>query len=139
MQSTPEAARALGEAFGGSSALLKHEVAYVLGQMLHEAAIPFLRHACQQLTGCVDLSALRRGCSGLLTPSLVHRRVLKDADEHVMVRHEAAEALGAIADPGCISLLEAHCQDSEPVVADSCRVALDMLAHEHSGAFQYAQ
>ena len=56
-----------------------------------------------------------------------------------MVRHEAAEALGAIADPGCVSLLKAHCMDSEPVVADSCMVALDMLAHEHSGAFQYAQ
>ena len=69
----------------------------------------------------------------------LRRRVLKDTREHVMVRHEAAEALGAIADPGCISLLQAHCMDSEPVVADSCKVALDMLAHEHSGAFQYAQ
>ena len=56
-----------------------------------------------------------------------------------MVRHEAAEALGAIADKGCISLLQAYSKDAQPVVADSCKVALDMLAHEHSGAFQYAQ
>ena len=42
-QGTPEAVAALGESFSGSSALLKHEVAYVLGQMLQNLAIPFLR------------------------------------------------------------------------------------------------
>ena len=67
------------------------------------------------------------------------RTVLEDEKENVMVRHEAAEALGAIADKGCISLLQAYSKDVQPVVADSCKVALDMLAHEHSGAFQYAQ
>ena len=44
-QGTPEAVAALGESFAGSSALLKHEVAYVLGQMLHTLAIPFLQYA----------------------------------------------------------------------------------------------
>ena len=43
MQSTKESVAALGEAFRGNSALLKHEVAYVLGQMLQAAAVPFLR------------------------------------------------------------------------------------------------
>jgi deoxyhypusine monooxygenase len=28
--------------------------------------------------------------------------------------------------------------DAEPVVAESCIVALDMLEHEESGAFEYA-
>ena len=54
-----------------------------------------------------------------------------------MVRHEAAEALGAIADPECIKLLEDYRSDPEPIVADSCVVALDMLQHEISGEWQY--
>lgn len=40
-----------------------------------------------------------------------------------MVRHEAAEALGAIADPGSLNLLTQHCSDPEPIVADSCKVS----------------
>lgn len=56
-----------------------------------------------------------------------------------MVRHEAAEALGSIAEPQCIELLKVACADPEPVVADSCVVALDMLQYELSGAFQYAE
>lgn len=68
----------------------------------------------------------------------VHRRVLEDGGEHSMVRHEAAEALGSIATPPCVALLEAFCGDRDPIVAHSCQVALDMLRHEQSGAFQYA-
>lgn len=55
-----------------------------------------------------------------------------------MVRHEAAEALGSIADPICMDLLKQHMQDPEPIVADSCIVALDMMDHELSNSFQYA-
>jgi len=69
---------------------------------------------------------------------LPRRRVLTDASEDAMVRHEAAEALGAIGDERAVALLAAHAADAEPIVADSCVVALDMLAHERSGAFQYA-
>ena len=65
------------------------------------------------------------------------RRVLSDVSEDAMVRHEAAEALGAIADERALALLAAHAADPEPIVADSCLVALDMLAHERSGSFQY--
>lgn len=61
--------------FISKSALLKHEVAYVLGQMQDE-------HAIQQL-----------------------KTVLEDRTENAMVRHEAAEALGSIAAPECIALL----------------------------------
>jgi hypothetical protein len=63
--------------------------------------------------------------------------VLQDAREHAMERHEAAEALGAVADPGCVALLRAHAADAEPIVAHSCVVALDVLEHEASGAFEY--
>ena len=51
---------------GSTSALLKHEVAYVLGQMQDPASLGALREC------------------------------LLDAGEHPMVRHEAAEALGAL-------------------------------------------
>lgn len=103
-----EAVSALGEAFQSGSALLKHEVAYVLGQMQDAEAVSTLRH------------------------------VLSDSSEHAMVRHEAAEALGSIASPDCLQLLTDYCKDPEPIVADSCVVALDMLEFEQSGAFQYA-
>ena len=55
-----------------------------------------------------------------------------------MVRHEAAEALGAIAEPQCLQLLRACCSDPEPIVAHSCQVALDMLDFEASGQMEYA-
>ncbi|GBF91677.1 deoxyhypusine hydroxylase [Raphidocelis subcapitata] len=97
----------LCEAFSAASALLKHEVAYVLGQLQHPRSVPALSS------------------------------VLRDPREHAMVRHEAAEALGAVADPACVALLKAHAADAEPIVAHSCVVALDMLEHEASGAFEY--
>lgn len=54
-----------------------------------------------------------------------------------MVRHEAAEALGAIADPESVELLRAYAKDSDLIVADSCLVALDMLEYQSSGEFDY--
>ncbi|KAK9811729.1 hypothetical protein WJX72_009172 [[Myrmecia] bisecta] len=102
-----EAVEALGQSFGARSALLKHEVAYVLGQMQDAHAVDMLR------------------------------AVLQDGTEHAMVRHEAAEALGSIGDAECLELLKQHCKDPEPIVADSCVVALDMLEFENSGQFEY--
>ena len=55
------------------------------------------------------------------------RHVLKDATEHAMVRHEAAEALGSIASPDCLQLLTDYCKDSDPIVADSCVVSFHCL------------
>ena len=57
---------ALAAAFLSDSALLKHEIAYVMGQMQDSSAVPYL----------------------------INR--LEDKNEDVMVRHEAAEALLAI-------------------------------------------
>ncbi|TKR67469.1 hypothetical protein L596_023618 [Steinernema carpocapsae] len=90
------------------SALFRHEIAYVLGQVQN----------------AVSFDALRD-------------RLVK-VDENCMVRHECAEALGAIASPECAKLLHEYAKDSEAVVADSCQVALDMAAYEQSGDFQYA-
>jgi deoxyhypusine monooxygenase len=90
------------------TALFKHEVAYVLGQMQEAASVP-------ALVAC-----------------------LEDVGEHAMVRHEAAEALGAVGGPAAAVALKAGLADRDPIVAQSCEVALDVLAHEASGAFEYA-
>lgn len=91
-----------------SSALFRHEIAYVLGQMQHPAAVASL---------CATLE-----CS----------------TENPMVRHEAAEALGSIGQQECLSVLQRYRQDGERVVKESCEVALDMLEYENSQQFQYA-
>jgi deoxyhypusine monooxygenase len=80
-----------------SSALLRHEVAYVLGQMQHPSSVEYL----------ID-SLKRRG-------------------EHKMVRHESAEALGAIEERWgeCEEVLKQFLEDEDPVVRESCVVALD--------------
>ncbi|XP_076905254.1 deoxyhypusine hydroxylase-like [Bidens hawaiensis] len=103
-----EAVAAIIESLNAKSALLRHEVAYVLGQLQNKSASDALS------------------------------RVLKDVNEHPMVRHEAAEALGSIADEHCISLLEEFSKDPEPIVSQSCEVDLSMLDFERSGkSFEY--
>ena len=103
-----DAALALATGLQDSSALFKHEIAYVLGQMREPATVPALTQA------------------------------LKDLSENSMVRHECAEALGSIATEECLMILEEFQQDKERVVRESCEVALDMLAHEKSAEYQYA-
>ncbi|KAG5501973.1 hypothetical protein JKF63_04244 [Porcisia hertigi] len=79
-----------------ASALFRHEVAFVLGQLERPSSQPALIAA------------------------------LKDEEEAPMVRHEAAEALGAIADPATLPVLESYAKHHEPIVRDSCVVALEM-------------
>ncbi|KAK2665621.1 hypothetical protein Ddye_004195 [Dipteronia dyeriana] len=103
-----EAVSAIIDSLGVKSALLKHEVAYVLGQLQNKAASDALSN------------------------------ILRDLNEHPMVRHEAAEALGSIADDQSIALLEKFARDPEPIVSQSCEVALSMLEYEQSGkSFEY--
>eukprot|EP00743_Colponemidia_sp_Colp-15_P004871 GILK01005249.1.p1 GENE.GILK01005249.1~~GILK01005249.1.p1 ORF type:complete len:318 (-),score=60.08 GILK01005249.1:177-1097(-) len=91
-----EAVLALAEGFEDESALFRHEIAYVMGQLQHPASIPALT------------------------------KVLINSAEQGMVRHEAAEALGSIGHPESIQLLEQYKLDSAPVVSESCVVALDI-------------
>jgi len=107
-QCTTESVLALADGFDDPSALFRHEIAYVFGQMQHPAAVP----------------------------SLV--KVLSKLDEANMVRHEAAEALGSIATPECYPVLEKFRNDHERVVRESCIVALDMYEYENSEQLQYA-
>ncbi|MFO1533209.1 MAG: HEAT repeat domain-containing protein [Thermoplasmatota archaeon] len=102
------AVEALAAAFSDPSALLRHEVAYVMGQMQDAHAVPFLT------------------------------AVLDKPDEHVMVRHECAEALGAIGRPESVPVLQRFLRDPHPEVAESCDVALDLIAWVNSRQFEYA-
>lgn len=55
-----------------------------------------------------------------------------------MVRHEAVEALGSIADESVDSFLKEYAKDGERVVSESALVALDMAEWERGGGFEYA-
>ncbi|KAI9595762.1 Deoxyhypusine hydroxylase [Syncephalis fuscata] len=105
---TEPAVLALAKGLQDDSALFRHEIAYVFGQMQHEASVPALVAS------------------------------LSNATEMGMVRHECAEALGSIATPECLPVLRQFAQDPEQVVRESCIVALDMFEHENSNEFQYA-
>ncbi len=99
---SPESCLILCEAFNSKSALLRHELAYVLGQMQMDEALPTLI------------------------------RILSDDKEHVMVRHEAAEALGAIGNHQAIPTLKQFLTDKHIEVSESCEVALDLLDWVHN-------
>lgn len=116
IEALKEALRAPG------SALLRHEVAFLLGQ----------------------LSIAKTG------DALVER--LLDPKEAPMVRHEAAMALGEVAGEAELTdanrdlslrarnALERMCKDPEPVVRDSCALALDMADYVASNErFQFAE
>jgi len=65
-------------------------------------------------------------------------KVLKDTTQEPMVRHESAEAIGAIATEDCIQILNRYAEDDKRVVKESCVIALDMCEYENSPEFQYA-
>lgn len=87
----------IANAFRDSSALLKHELAYCLGQKGNIKAIPFL----------ID--------------------VLNDEKQEVIVRHEAAEALGAIGHMDCIEILKKYKDHQEAAISETCQLALQRI------------
>ena len=103
---TVPAIEAIAAAFTSPSTLLKHELAYCLGQSGKDEAIPFLRH------------------------------VLEDRQEDAMCRHEAAEALGALNDQSSLELLRRRRDDPEEevVVKETCDIAVERIEWEHSEA-----
>ncbi|SCZ92099.1 BZ3500_MvSof-1268-A1-R1_Chr5-3g08336 [Microbotryum saponariae] len=102
-----EAVLALATGFDDESALFRHEIAYVFGQLSSPHSVP----------------------------SLI--KVLSHTNEEDMVRHEAAEALGGIATEECLPILEQFAKDENVprVVRESCEVALDMYEYENSNEF----
>jgi len=83
--------------FCDESALLKHELAYCLGQMQNSYALPHLI------------------------------KVLEDESQDVMVRHEAGEALGAIGDKSALDILTKYCEHKIPEIAETCQLAVGLL------------
>lgn len=86
------------------SPLFRHEIAYVLGQLANE----------------VSAEALMESTA--------------DPAEHEMVRHEAAEALGAIGTPECVEFLSKYKDDGTIMLRESCVVALDIADYWSSNA-----
>ncbi|KAK3318401.1 armadillo-type protein [Apodospora peruviana] len=100
---------ALAKGLADSSALFRHEIAFVFGQLAHPASIPALTAA------------------------------LSNTEEASMVRHEAAEALGSLGDEeGVEETLKLFLHDKEKVVRESVIVALDMAEYEKSHEAEYA-
>jgi deoxyhypusine monooxygenase len=98
------AIHAIAAAFTSPSALLKHELAYCLGQTKNLAAVPYLR------------------------------ALLEDVHEDAMCRHEAAEALGAIGDLGSLGVLRGfRDREGEAVVVkETCEIAVARIEWENS-------
>lgn len=104
-----ESVKALTCGLTASSALFRHEVAFVLGQVASPAAV-------QALSNC-----------------------LQDETENAMVRHECAEALGGIGTEGVEQELAKYLGEEVPdLVRESCIIALDMFDYANSEEFQYA-
>lgn len=95
---------AIAAGFASPSALLKHELAYCLGQSENDAAIAPLRN------------------------------VLADLQEDTMCRHEAAEALGALGKASNLDILcEFRDRPGEEVVIkETCEIAIDRIEWENS-------
>ena len=103
------AVHALAKGLQDESALFRHEIAFVFGQLSHPASIPALTLA------------------------------LSNLEEASMVRHEAAEALGSLGEEeGVEETLKRFLHDKEKVVRESVIVALDMVEYEKSDEAEYA-
>ena len=103
------AVTALAKGLHDPSALFRHEIAFVFGQISHPASIPALY------------------------------QILSNTSEMGMVRHEAAEALGSLGDePGVEEMLKRFLHDDEQVVRESIVVALDMADFEKGNQTEYA-
>jgi deoxyhypusine monooxygenase len=109
LPTTVSAVLALAKGLADPSALFRHEIAFVFGQLSHPASIPALTAA------------------------------LSDLEEVSMVRHEAAEALGSLGEEeGVEDILKRFLNDKEQVVRESVEIALDMADFEKGGLLEYA-
>jgi deoxyhypusine monooxygenase len=103
-QGSIPAIHAIAAALTSPSALLKHELAYCLGQTRNLEAAPFLR------------------------------TVLKNGAEDSMCRHEAAEALGALGDIGSLDILKRlrDAKEEVAVIRETCEIAVARIEWENS-------
>ncbi|WVR06772.1 deoxyhypusine hydroxylase [Kwoniella sp. DSM 27419] len=94
----------IAEGLKDPSPLLKHELAYVLGQLLNKRALPILSDVLENPNGS--------HCS--------------------MVRHEAAEALGAIGDESSLTVLRKYLDDPAREVRETCEIAVGKIVFDNS-------
>lgn len=96
---TPEAVSAVCEGLlmREDGALMRHELAYILGQMRNIDACPILT------------------------------AVLMDETDDILVRHESAEALGSIGHSSSMEVLEKYSQHSSTEISETCQIALDLI------------
>ncbi|CRG97414.1 deoxyhypusine hydroxylase, putative [Plasmodium gallinaceum] len=87
------------------SVLLRHEIAYVLGQISNEK------------------------CNNILI------KLLNDKNENVMVRHEAAEGLAAIGSESNILIIKKFLNDESIEVRETCELALSSLLEKNKNPF----
>ncbi|KDN45442.1 ARM repeat-containing protein [Tilletiaria anomala UBC 951] len=94
----------IGKGFADDSALLKHELAYCLGQIADLRAVSTLES------------------------------VVRDDKQDIMVRHEAAEALGAISSWQSLPLLKEYAQrpGEDISVVETCELAIHKIEWDHS-------
>jgi deoxyhypusine monooxygenase len=88
--------------FQDESELLKHELAYVLGQTRNLYAVQYLES------------------------------VLQSPQQQEIVRHEAAEALGALGQNSSMPLLEKYLHDESQVIRETCELAIARLKWQNS-------
>lgn len=105
---TVPAIQAMAAAMTSSSELLKHEIGYCLGQTRHAAAVEYLQ------------------------------REVKNPEQALMCRHEAAEALGALGDVGSLDMLRALRDDMTQHVAlrETCELSVNRIEWEKSDKAQ---
>lgn len=94
-----ESVDTLASGFKDPSDLLRHEIAFVFGQMQNEHAIPALI------------------------------KVLEDPEEKDIVRHEAAEALGNIGTMECVEVLKGYLDSDIRILKESAQVGLGIADH----------
>lgn len=104
-----EAVHVIGEGMKHKSALFRHEVAFVFGQLRSKASVGYLAER------------------------------LMDLGEHEMVRHECAEALGAIGCEEGHEVLLRYKDDASDIVRESVEVALDIHEYETGDEPEYAK
>lgn len=101
---TLPAIEAIAAGFASPSALLKHELAYCLGQTKNFESVAYLQH------------------------------VVKDTEEDAMCRHEAAEALGALGYADSLDILKRLRDDTKEldIIRETCDIAVDRIQWENS-------
>ncbi|KNC77586.1 hypothetical protein SARC_09953 [Sphaeroforma arctica JP610] len=99
-----EAVKAISAVFEDESELLKHESAYVLGQMQNMLAVDTLK------------------------------AILRDQNQAPVVRHESGEALAALGRFDLVDILDEFAKDECVDVAETCEIGAKRLRHFHDPA-----